>query len=212
LDQNLYAIAPDGSERWRFKTGGPVRSPSIGVDGTLYFANDRVVVWGATDFTVVADAKLFALGPDGTERWSVVLEDDFVSAPAIGFDGTLYLGSTNWIYAFDPVGSLVWKEHWGTHYSPIVAGDGTLYRGFADVSGLVVGGGRTWTYEAKVNVPGAPAIGFDGRVYGASRDAAGVSRLYAFTELGGDNGGYHRAPWPQERADRANTGRARGRP
>jgi outer membrane protein assembly factor BamB len=212
LDRNLYAIAPDGSERWRFRTGGPVRSPSIGVDGTLYFANDRVVVWGATEFSVLADAKLFALNPDGTERWSVVLEDDLESAPAIDFDGTIYLGSSNWIYAFDPAGSLVWKEHWGTYDTPILAGDRTLYRGFADVSGLEVGGGRTWTWDAKEGAPGAPAIGFDGRVYAASKDAAGVNRLYAFTELGGDNGGYHRAPWPQQRGDRANTGRARTGP
>jgi hypothetical protein len=142
----------------------------------------------------------------------VLLEDDLASAPAIGFDGTIYLGSSNWIYGFDPAGSLVWKEHWGTYDTPILAGDRTLYRGFADVSGLEVGGGRTWTYDAKESAPAAPAIGLDGTIYAASKDAAGVSRLYAFSEVGGDNGGYHHAPWPQQRGDRANTGRARTGP
>jgi outer membrane protein assembly factor BamB len=211
LDQHLYAIAPDGKQLWRFRTGGPVRSPSIGVDGTIYFANDRVLVIGSTGFTVIADAKLFALNPDGTERWSVVLEDDFVSAPAIGFDGAIYLSSLNWIYTFDPAGSLIWKKKWGTNDSPILAGDRTLYRGFVDVSGLEVGGERVWTYEEREFAPGAPAIGLDGTIYAGSGGGA-VDKLIAITELGGDNGGYRSAPWPTARGDRANTGRARRRP
>jgi outer membrane protein assembly factor BamB len=82
LDDHLYAIDAHGSERWRFKTDvpgtrgemmtGDVRAPSIGADGTIFFANDRIVVLGATEITIVADSKMYALNPDGTERWSVL--------------------------------------------------------------------------------------------------------------------------------------------
>ena len=37
LDNDLYAINPDGSEKWRFTTGERVySSPAIGADGTIY--------------------------------------------------------------------------------------------------------------------------------------------------------------------------------
>ena len=40
-DNNLYAINPDGSKKWVFKTRGSVpSSPTIGSDGTIYVASE----------------------------------------------------------------------------------------------------------------------------------------------------------------------------
>ena len=40
MDNNLYAINPDGSKQWAFETGGLVdSSPVIGRDGTIYFGS-----------------------------------------------------------------------------------------------------------------------------------------------------------------------------
>jgi outer membrane protein assembly factor BamB len=212
-DRHLYAIDSDGREKWRFRTGGEVRSPSIGADGTVYFANDRIVQLGATEITILADSKLYALNPDGTERWSVVLEGDVWAGPAIGFDGKLHMGSEEWIYAFDPGGSLLRKYAPETIHTPVVAGDGTVYLGLGRlVYALDSAGKLSWEYGSPQSSLGAaaPAIGLDGTIYAGSRYGSAY-QLIAFTELGGTNGGYANAPWPTERGDRANTGRVRGR-
>jgi hypothetical protein len=52
--------------------------------------------------------EIIAVNPDGTERWRKWIADDFVnSGPAIGSDGTVYIGST-WAYRgyFHAFGSL----------------------------------------------------------------------------------------------------------
>jgi hypothetical protein len=108
---------------------------------------------------------------------------------------------------FAPDGVLLRKISEHATRAPIVAGDGSIYSG-----------------------RDAPAIGFDGRIYHSGGVSAfegdGTSRwgfelrgprdvpdfLRAFEELGRNNGGYRAAPWPTERGDRANTGRARKRP
>mgnify|MGYP000863105603 FL=1 len=39
------------------------------------------------------DNHVYALNPDGKLRWSLVLEEDIDGPPALGPDGTLYIGS-----------------------------------------------------------------------------------------------------------------------
>ena len=49
VDDNVYAVAPDGSQKWTLNTGGPIYSTgAIGADGTLYFGSD--------------DGNLYAIG------------------------------------------------------------------------------------------------------------------------------------------------------
>jgi outer membrane protein assembly factor BamB len=213
-DRHLYAINRDGSQRWRFGTGGQARSPSIGLDGTIYFANDRVESLSAVDDTALPGSKLFALNPDGTERWSAVLEGPIGASPvAIGFDGTIYVTSGQGIYAFDPAGSLLAKHLPGSGQTPIVAGDGSIYVVSRYIYALDALGGLKWEYQMKNGTGTAPAIGFDGTIYAGANDySSSPYHVLAFVELGGNNGGYHASPWPQERGDRANTGRARARP
>ena len=58
----LYAINPDGTEKWNFPTNGAVHSsPTIYSNGTIYF--------GVPD-TPIPYGLLYALNPDGTEIWS----------------------------------------------------------------------------------------------------------------------------------------------
>ena len=54
-DNYLYAINPDGSREWRFKTGNGVSSsPAIGSDGTIYVGSE--------------DYNLYAINPDGSRN------------------------------------------------------------------------------------------------------------------------------------------------
>jgi outer membrane protein assembly factor BamB len=205
-DHHLYALDPDGSERWRIGTPGPVRAPSIGVDGTIYFASDQILAWGGGDnHTTISDAWLFAVGPDGSDRWSVRLDEysPIWTGPAIGFDGEVYLGTQNGrTYVFAPDGSLLRKVSISAAGTPIVAGDGSLfYNVTLAADGHVVAHGNASAFDGD----GTPRWDFRPGI--PPRD---TYILRAFEELGRNNGGYEAAPWPQARGDRANTGRAKG--
>jgi hypothetical protein len=61
-------------------------SPAIGADGTIYVGS--------------ADMKLYAINPDGSEKWHFTTQGAIASSPAIGSDGTIYIGSSdNNLYA-----------------------------------------------------------------------------------------------------------------
>jgi len=80
-DKHLYAINPDGTLKWRFKTESDIdySSPAIGSEGTVYVGSD--------------DKHLYALNPDGTLKWKFKTGGKVHSSPAIGLDGTIYVGS-----------------------------------------------------------------------------------------------------------------------
>ncbi|MEM2175649.1 MAG: PQQ-binding-like beta-propeller repeat protein, partial [Candidatus Micrarchaeia archaeon] len=86
-DNYLYAINPDGSLKWKFKTGDNVRSsPAIGKDGTIYVGS--------------YDNYLYAINPDGSLKWKFKTGSSVYSSPAIGKDGTIYVGSWDtYLYA-----------------------------------------------------------------------------------------------------------------
>ena len=61
-DKNLYAINPDGSKKWAFKTNDMVRSsPTVGSDGTIYVGSGRRGIG--------SDKNLYAINPDGSKKW-----------------------------------------------------------------------------------------------------------------------------------------------
>jgi len=77
-------------------------------------------------------------GPDSGEViWAADLGGEIFSSPAIGEDGTIYVGvhaPANAIYAVHPDGSIKWRyQTEGTvDSSPLVAADGTIYIGSDD--------------------------------------------------------------------------------
>ncbi len=92
FDDKLYAINPDGTEKWNFKTSNHVfSSPAIGFDGTIYVGSQ--------------DNKLYAIKPDGTEKWNFTAGKYVQSSPAIGSDGTIYVGCHDYkLYAIGILG------------------------------------------------------------------------------------------------------------
>ena len=113
----LLAIAPNGTEKWRFATDNAVEaSPAIGGNETVYVgsfgsctqspvmasrngASQRVAYWRhhrrseQIRFFGSYDKHLYALNPDGTEKWGFSTDSPIRSSPAIGADGTVYVGS-----------------------------------------------------------------------------------------------------------------------
>ena len=68
-------------------------------------------------------------------KWKYQTGDVVDSSPAIGSDGTIYVGSRdNYLYAINPNGTLKWKYRTGDWVwsSPAIGSDGTIYVGSYD--------------------------------------------------------------------------------
>jgi len=83
----FYAINPNGTIKWSFDTSpGKVwgSTAALSADGTLYFAT--------ADLKWSGGVEVIALWINGTVKWRRPLDSTFCS-PAIGRDGTIYIGS-----------------------------------------------------------------------------------------------------------------------
>ena len=161
-DFYVYALYPNGTFRWRYKTGEPIFSvPALAADGTIYITScdhflyalrpDGTLKWRfdtheiissspviATDGTIYighSQGRVFAVSPNGTELWHYDLTNDIYGSPALGSDGTIYIGCwDDRLYALNPNGTLQWWFPTGNHVKgvPSVAPDGTIYFGSWD--------------------------------------------------------------------------------
>jgi outer membrane protein assembly factor BamB len=98
---------------------------------------------------------------------------DFWSSPAIGPDGTVYIGSMDdKLYSVSPTGSINWTVIMGApiYSSPAVSADGTIYVGSGDAHLYAVNpdGSIKWSFSADDSISSSPAIGGDGTIYFAS--------------------------------------------
>ncbi len=161
-DSCLYAVNPDGTLKWRYRTGGYVQSsPAIGPDGTVYFGSN--------------DRYLYALDPDSSFQWKYLTGSSVTSSPAIASDGTIYVGSNDGrVYAVNPDGSPGWDYPTGddVRSSPAVAADGIIYVGSYDscFHAINQNGTMKWRLKTSRRLLASPAIGPDGTVYFGSDD------------------------------------------
>ena len=170
FDENIYAINPDGTQKWAFPTGREViSSPVIGPDGTIYEAAYECATCSGQD------GKLYAINPDGSQKW-VFTAAAMRSSPAVGSDGTIYVGSEDQnLYAINPDGSEKWAFGMGGRVlsSPALGADGTIYVGSYDNDNLFAinpNGTQKWAFRTSAQVVSVPAIGVDGTVYVGSSD------------------------------------------
>ena len=81
-------------------------------------------------------AMFIAINPDdGSILWNFATGGIVISSPAIGSDGTIYVGSEDWnVYAIAPDGNLKWSytTYDGIWSSPALSDDGILYIGSKD--------------------------------------------------------------------------------
>ncbi len=151
----LYAINPDGSQKWVFQNGGSGwASPAVATDGTVY--------------VISINFGLYAVNPDGSKRWAFAHPDCF-TPPTIGSDGTIYVVGDK-VYAIRPDGSKKWEFHTGYRdagTSPTLALDGTIYiAGYGPtLYALRPDGSKKWIFRTRDGADDAPAIGRNGTVY-----------------------------------------------
>jgi outer membrane protein assembly factor BamB len=118
-------------------------------------------------------------------KWSVRSLGTGVSHPAIGADGTIYIGTSVGVQAFSPAGKLIWKLTYASPGVPVIADDGTLY--FESHHGLVLGvspdGQIVW--QPKLGLIGfhaPPALGPSTSLYYVNS----TSDIYAFQPKSSD--------------------------
>jgi len=127
----MYAINPDGTQKWRYQAHYVVwSSPVIDDNGNIYFGSSSSNSY---------EGYVYSLNPSGTKRWEYQVSEDVISSPAIGPNGDIYIGSNDKrFYAFTPDGLKNWSYKAGTngeptgyfrYNAPAIGSDGTIYAG-----------------------------------------------------------------------------------
>lgn len=166
---SLYAYRRDGSVAWRVSAPGFMNSsPVIADDGTVYITN-------GAEPDLASPPLLEAISPDGKLQWSCAIGG--ASDPALGADGTVYVGSDK-LYAISSGGSILWTYATGSAVSgPALDEAGTVYVGSDQLYAINPDSTLKWSY-ATGSAAQAPAIGSDGTVY------LGSDQLYAINPDG----------------------------
>jgi hypothetical protein len=121
VNGKLYAINPDGTQKWLVQLGSGAEGPVVvGSDGTIYVASSVATVPGTSA------GAIFALNPDGTQKW--VFDDTrafIIAGPGIGPDGNIYAvtdlaagGDHLGLFSLTPAGALRFRVGSFTDYGP----------------------------------------------------------------------------------------------
>ena len=165
--------------KWTFSTGGGrgiFSSTAIAPDGTIYI--------GTSGWHWYTRSRLYAINPDGTEKWHWSpplysyhgLVDYIDSTPAVASDGTIYVGCWNRrLYALYPNGTEKWefydskwkKSRGFVLTSPAIAPDGTIYIGNNNGKLYAINpdGTLKWSYQTGCSIQSSPAVSSDGTIY-----------------------------------------------
>ena len=166
---NFYAIYPNGTLKWTYKTGESITSsPALAEDGTIYVGS-----W---------DHCLHAFySNNGTRKWKFNANGaNIASSPAIAEDGTIYFG-TLWslgnggkIHAVNHDGTEKWRYQTGDAIlsDPAIGDDGTIYIGSMDnyLYAFYPNGTLRWKFKTGGDVKSPPSIAEDGTIYFGSLD------------------------------------------
>ncbi len=113
----LYAVNPDGSQKWTLSMEEETAHMTTGPDGAIH--------------TVSKSGVLQRVTPDqGTPAWKFQMGAAAATPPVVSRDGTLHVVSDEQIlYAVNPDGSLKWKYEIGEKVDqvPVLDDDGNLY-------------------------------------------------------------------------------------
>ncbi|HZH98779.1 MAG TPA: PQQ-binding-like beta-propeller repeat protein, partial [Fimbriimonadaceae bacterium] len=164
----IYAVNPDGSVKWKFRTPFiedetfTLPTPAVGPDGTIYIG--------------ALNGVFYALNPTGSVKWQKQGDYPVLQSAAVAPNGNVYVGLDGRLNAFSPAGTLLWQAPMGDPRlsgGPALATDGTIYSAYAqqDVEVKLVAlnpnGSSKWEYPLSLYFwpLGAPVVGQDGSIY-----------------------------------------------
>ena len=168
----LYTIPSDTEPYLLFNTPEPYieesfgegSGPAISIDGTLYFG--------------AINGKVYALSPDGEEKWSRDITTAVQVGPSIGSDGTIYFSPASpdvcKIFAFTPDGEQKWifNVKGGKSSSLAIGLNDTIY--LSEFSGTVYAispqGEQLWAFSVQDegSIYSGVSIAADGVIYFSS--------------------------------------------
>ncbi|MCD4782462.1 MAG: PQQ-binding-like beta-propeller repeat protein [Candidatus Eremiobacteraeota bacterium] len=165
----FYALNPDGTVKWRKKTGG-------------WVASSPLVTPGGNIIVGCNDSYVYCFTSDGDIKWKFKTGSKVFPSPALGDDGTVYIGSEDfYFYAIDNEGKEKWKYKADNKFfsSAAVADDGTIYTGNDDshLYAFKPDGGLIWKKKFPAPITSTPSIGTDGDLYIGCEDG----KLYRMT-------------------------------
>lgn len=171
----VYAASGDGKLLWTYTPEHPPdrkphhcsSAPALAPDGSV---------------RAVCHDVLYALNPDGSKRWQFEGPGEFDSAPAIGPDGTSYIGDeARRLIAIDAQGQQRFSFISGgpVRAAPALRSDGTIVFGAYDgvLYALRPDGSLAWNFATADSIQSAPLVDADGAVVFGSRD----NRVYALS-------------------------------
>lgn len=173
-DSCVYALTPDGRVKWRFQMAGSTAAvPTIGPSGTIYVS---AAMYDPRYESNYRGSYLYAITPEGEQKWRIDKDGLPYSAPAVGPKGTVYVdGDDGHLYALTPHGQPRWsfRSPAIAHSSPAIAPNGMLYvgasiakRGDAYLYTLSADGVQQWSFgSGRRGMLAHAAVGPAGRIY-----------------------------------------------
>ncbi len=163
-------IGPDppavdaGSEALAPKAAPPKCGPLTGVQSGA--------PWPMAGYCGTRAGRSGATGPHtGALKWRFNIGAIASMSPAIGADGTIYIGSNDrQAHAIDPTGKEKWRAPAGGNINNsgfVVGADGTVFTGTADhnVYAFTPAGAQKWVSPTPADIAYAPIGGPDGTIY-----------------------------------------------
>ena len=154
-DYSLYAFSPQGDNLWTFPTGRPLYgAPAIGSDGTIYVASDQI----------------YAVNPNGTQKWVANTQSDYFNGVALDANDTVIAAdSMGTLFSYSKTGVQNWNIAIGTGFrsSPVIDSNGVIYTGSFDndLYAINANGTKKWSYATASPIVSSVAIGSDGTLY-----------------------------------------------
>ncbi|WP_084146960.1 PQQ-binding-like beta-propeller repeat protein [Maridesulfovibrio zosterae] len=137
-----------------------------------------------TLFILLLSSAIAQAAP-GDKKWAFATGDTIATCPAIGYDGTIYVGSYDGkLYALNTDGTKKWAFSTDDflHSSPVIGCDGTIYVGSLDKKLYAINpdGTQKWAFTTGDMIYCTPAIDCNGTIYIGSHD----NNLYAINPDG----------------------------
>lgn len=191
----IYSISHSGVLNWKLHLGGEyynkIFTPAIGKNGIIYIAveNDPFHTY------------LYALDVNGKVIWKKEHAPFAFSSPAIGHDGTIYIGYEKWgaggggMQAINSDGSLKWNYETPTEIacSPAIDREGSVYFGTTNVINadkyfyaVNSDGTEKWKADIRSASVCPPSIDYNGNIYYGSW----MDGLFVFKAIGAMNWRY----------------------
>jgi outer membrane protein assembly factor BamB len=169
------ALNADGSLKWSLGDYGVETGLVIGNDGTLYcgamYHSQEGVLAFNSNAVVDANHNLI-----NAVNWFQPI-GQVQGSPALGPDGTLYVGissTANGLYAINSdTGAVKWTSLTrDSANTPAIGTDGTIYLGSCDqfLRALRPDGTQKWSYRLSGDVHGTPTVAPDGTILVTSSD------------------------------------------